>query len=197
MNELLNVNHDVMPLTVSTLTISNTLDESRNRGQHGLHMETVKEIVEVNMLIETMDQEIDSNDELKNRLNVKSLKADGACKKKVVTSLQLQTDSDPNDALQNRMFGSTLTTNVTPGLSKMKIDVADMENQDQERTSKSWRGRSVMSDLSKNSTSREDRCSMSTHQKVQQPVTPVQELKHIEPTRLNIHDVDECAIPSK
>ena len=150
-----------MPLTSSTVTISDTLDESRNRVQHGLHMETVKETVEVNMLTETMDQEIDSSDESKSRFNVKSLEADGTSMKTVVAGLQIQTDGDSNDASQNRKL------------------------------------RSTTSDLSENSTSREDSCSMSTLQKVHQPVTPVQELKHIEPTRVNTYDIDECLVTNK
>ena len=183
-----------MPLTDTTFIMNDTLDGSRNRDQHGLHMETVKETVEVNMLTETMVPEIDSSDESKSRLNVKSLEADGASMRTVAAGLPIQIDNDSNDASQNRKFRSTLTVNFTPNV---EIDVAEMEDQDQERTKKSWRRRSTMMEHSENLTSRDDRCSMSTHQKIHQPVTPVQELKRIEPTRVNIHDIDKCLVTNK
>ena len=113
------------------------------------------------MLTETMDQEIDSSDESKSRFNINSLEADGISIKTVVTGLQIQADSDSNDASQNRKLGS------------------------------------MTGDLSENSTSRKDSCSMLTRQEVHQPVTPVQELKHVEPTRVNTYDIDECLVTNK
>ena len=38
---------------------------------------------------------------------------------------------------------------------------------------------------------------MSTYQQTQQPVTPVVGSGCIEPTRVNIHDIDECLVPNK
>ena len=67
---------DVRPLTSNTVTVIDTLDESRNRLQHGLHTETVDETVEVNMVTETMDQEIDSGEESKNRFKVTTIEVD-------------------------------------------------------------------------------------------------------------------------
>ena len=182
-NEQLDVNQDAMTLTDSILTINDTLDESRNREQYGLYADTVKGAAEVSILTETMDPEIDSNDESKNRRNIKTLEADDVGRKTVVAGLCNQTDSDSNDSSQTRTFRSTLTMNIASRHPETKVDVADIEEH------------AVAP--SENSTSRGDRCSTSTHQRIQQLVTPVQELEHIEPTRVNIHDIDECCVTNK
>ena len=68
MNEQPDVNSDAMLLTDATFKTNDTLDESKNREQNGLSTAFEKENGEVNMLIETVDAEIDSSDESKNRL---------------------------------------------------------------------------------------------------------------------------------
>ena len=79
----------------------------------------------------------------------------------------------------------------------MEIDVANMGDQDQERTKEPGMEKSTMPDPSDSSTSRDDRCSMSGYQKIQQLVTPVQGPEDVEPTRVNVHDIDECLVTNK
>ena len=183
-----------MSSTDSMFTISDTLDESRNREQYGLHTETGKESLEVNMLTEIMDAGIDSSDKSKNRPGVTILEVDGDRMKTGVAGLHIQGDSDSNDASQTRTFRSTLTMTLKSRPLKTIIDITNMGDQDQERTKKSWMEKSMMPDPSENSMSRDDRCSMSTYQKIQQLVTPVQGPEDVEPTRVNVHDIDECLV---
>ena len=163
-NEQLDVDQnqaDVRPLTSNTVTVIDTLDESRNRLQRSSHTETVHETVEVNMLTETMVQEIDSGEESKNRFNVKVIEADSSSRKTEVADLQVQTDGDSNDASQSQKL------------------------------------RAKTGELGENSTGREDSCSMSTRQEVHQLFTPVQELKRIDTTVVNEHDIDKCCVTNK
>ena len=60
-----------------------------------------------------------------------------------------------------------------------------------------WTSSLMKSELSDQFRSRQDRCSVSTYQQTQQPVTPVVESGCIEPTRVNIHDIDECLVTNK
>ena len=196
-NEQLDVNSDVMPLTDSMFTINDTLDESRNREQYGLHTENGKESLEVNMLTEITDAGIDSSDESKNRPGVTILEVDGGRMKTVVADSHIQGDSDSNDALQTRTFRSTLTMKLTSRSSKTIIDVTNMGDQDQERTKKSWMEKSTMPDPSDNSTSRDNRCSVSSPQQPEQPVTPAMQSGSIDTTVVNKRDIDECCVTNK
>ena len=195
MNEQLNKNSDVMLLTDTTFKINDTLDESRNREQNGLSTELGKESVEVNMLTETVNTEIDSSDESKNRFETIVTETDCAKRKTVVADLHIQADSDSSDSSQNRTFRSTLTMNLTPRPLRAEVDVTDMAAQDHKITKKSWR--ETMSDVSKSSTSRNDRCSMSYQQQAEQLATPVMQGGCIDTTVVNKHDVDGCCVTNK
>ena len=125
------------------------------------------------------------------------LKVEGDRLKTDVAGLHVQGDSDSNDASQTRTFRSTLTMTLMSSPSKTEIDVANMGDQDQERTKEPGMEKSTMPDPSDSSTSRDDRCSMSAYQKIQQLVTPVQGPEDVEPTRVNVHDIDECLVTNK
>ena len=163
-NEQLDVNQDLTDArsrTINAVTVIDALDESKNRLQHGSHTETVNETVEVNMLTEAVVQEIDSGDESKSRLNIKTIEADDITTKTGIAVLQIQTDDDSNDASQDRKL------------------------------------RPKTGGLSKNSTSQEDSCFMLECQEAHQPFTPVQELKHIDTTVVNKHNIDKCCVINK
>ena len=195
MNEQPDVNSDAMLLTDATFKTNDTLDESKNREQNGLSTAFEKENGEVNMLIETVNTEIDSSDESKNRLETMTTEIKCAKKKTVVADPHIQADSDSNDSSQNRIFRSTVTMNLTPRPTRDEADVTEMAGVDHQIPEKSWK--ELMFDVNKSPLSRSDRCSMSYQQQVSQPVTPVRQDGCVDTTVVNKHDVDGCCVTNK
>ena len=154
----------------------------------------------MNMLTtDLMQTAIDSSDESRNRLNV--VKPDGNARK-TISCVKGETvcthdDIDTNDTLRNRRHRSTLAViyDSTQKVLKKRNDVVDVTKQG--NVERLWTSSSMKSKLSEESKSRQDRCSMSTYQQMQQPVTPVVENGGIEPTMVNTQDIDECLVTNK
>ena len=181
-------------------TTRDTLDKSRNREQYCVREEVKTEECDVNMLtIDLTKTAIDSSDESRNRPNVPKLDREAGKTISCVKGETVRThgDIDTNDRSRNRTYKPTLAViyDSTQKPLKTRNDIADVAEQG--KVEKLWTSSSMKSELSDELRSRQDRCSMSTYKQMQQPVTPVLESGCIEPTRVNIHDIDECLVTNK
>ena len=199
-NEQSQKNSCVIKPTGSKPTTSDTIDELRSREQYGVCEEMNKEECDVNMLTtDLMQTVIDSSDESRNRSNVAKLDGNAGKTKADVKgeSVCTQDDIDTNDTSRNRIYKSTLGVMYDSMQEPLKMiddgtDVAEQGNVEQ-----LWTPRSTECESDEESRSRQDRCSMSAYQQMQQPVTPVVDSGSIGPTVVNIHDIDKCLVTNK
>ena len=117
------------------------------------------------------------------------------------------TGTDASNESKNRMYRSTLT--VMCGSTQQAPDAntedthSQLDTNDNSRSRRQENGEVVQTpgsgvgNYGEESRSRCNRCSMSTDQHLQQPVTSVVQGRNIEPTVVNMHDIDKCLATNK
>ena len=173
---------------------SDTIDESRSRSQD------VKEECDVNMVTVDLTQaEIDSIDESRNRLNIVTLTGSMGETRTQMRSESVchQDDIDTGDTSRSRVYKSTLNVTFNSGQELFKVTDDGTEMTEQEGVEQIWNPGQTVCDPDEESRCRQARCSMSTDQQMQQPVTPVVQSGSVGPTVVNIQDVDKCLVTNK
>ena len=160
-------------------------DKSRSREDFPLVRKTRVEQFEINVpVIDDASAVVDTCDVSRSRSQTTKLQ------QKVPTTdvsmnfgkAGVDTGIDANDESKTRTYKSTLT--VICGTRQQIPEAVAEDIHTQIDTNDESKGRS-------------DRCSMSTDQHPQQPVTPVGQGRNIEPTVVNMHDIDKCLATNK
>ena len=146
--------------------------------------------------------EIDTYGELRSRLYTVQLQQNAGT---TVTSMKsgnedTDTNVDASDESKGQTYNSTLT--VMCG-STPRIPNADADTNENSRSRGLKKGEMVQTsrpagcDDSDKSRSRCNRCSTSTYQQQQRPVTSMVQSAHVGPTAVNMHDIDGCLATNK
>ena len=185
-----------MKLMNSQPVSSDTIDASWNhQGQ-----QQVEEHYGASLVTNDLPQmDIDSIDESRNRLNIVTLYKSTAEIKLGMTRdcVCTQDDIDTSDESRSRLQSSSLGIVLNSERELLKVTEVDPDETDQEIAGQIWNPGPTVCNPDKELRSRQARCSMSTDQQIQQPVTPVVQNGSIGTTVVNKQDVDKCWVTNK
>ena len=142
---------------------------------------------------------VDSIDESRNRGNNVNL-----CETKRSTMSQATRDSvcnkdgiDTSDTSRSRGQNPTVHTWLDSKRERLKLTDDNAEAKERESVEQKWNQGPTVCDQDEESRSRQARCSMSTDQQLQQPVTPGVQDESVDATVVNRHDVDKYLVTNK
>ena len=112
-------------------------------------------------------------------------------------SVSNQKDIDTSDKSRSRIHKSALGVVLNSERELLKLTDDDTEVTRHENIEQLGNSGPTVCDPDDESRCRQARCSMSTDQQMQQPVTPVVQSGSIDTTVLNTWDVDKCLVTNK